>query len=187
MGQPVRPTLENVLRVLGIDPGSRATGWGILECDQGRAEAVRWGVIRPSLLGSFEGRLLEIQNELLHLIDEFSPAHAAVEDPFHARSAGSALKLGQVRGVAVVTLMQRDIAVESYAPRQIKKAVSGFGGAEKSQVARMLQTLFGLPELPSPSDAADALAIALCHVHHAGLGTVGARKGGQRIGYPIRG
>lgn len=179
--------LEYLVRILGIDPGSRATGWGVISCKDGCAEATEWGVIRPSLDGSFEDRLLTIQEGLLKVVLKFTPSHAAVEDPFHARSVASALKLGQVRGVVVVTLRQEKISVASYSPREVKKAVSGFGGAEKSQVARMIQSIFGLSEPPTPSDAADAMAIALCHVHTAGLGTAGAPATRRKLRHPIRG
>jgi crossover junction endodeoxyribonuclease RuvC len=149
--------------ILGIDPGSRKTGFGIIQAHGARQLYVASGVIRLGD-GALNDRLKILFDSISSLIDEHRPEHVAVEEVFMAKSAGSALKLGQARGAAVVACVSRGLTVADYTARQIKQAVVGTGAANKEQVQHMVQTLLKLPAAPQ-EDAADALAAALCHAH----------------------
>lgn len=150
--------------ILGIDPGSRKTGFGVINAEQGKASYLTSGIIRLPVdqpLGPRLGVLFEALNQI---IDEYTPDQLAIEQVFLARSPDAALKLGQARGAAMVACVVRGMSVHEYAARQIKQAVVGTGGADKAQVQHMVKTLLKLPAAPK-EDAADALATALCHVH----------------------
>lgn len=149
--------------ILGIDPGSRKTGFGIIQAQGQRHLYVASGVIRLGDI-ALSDRLKILFDSISSLIDEHRPEHVAVEEVFMAKSAGSALKLGQARGAAVVACVNRGLTVADYTARQIKQAVVGTGAANKEQVQHMVQTLLKLPAAPQ-EDAADALAAALCHAH----------------------
>ncbi|MBN7798566.1 crossover junction endodeoxyribonuclease RuvC [Parahaliea mediterranea] len=149
--------------ILGIDPGSRKTGFGIINFDGGRSEYVTSGVIRLPQ-GSLPERLGVIHASVSELIELHCPQEAAVERVFVAKSADSALKLGQARGAAIVACVARAMAVSEYSARQIKQSVVGTGAADKAQVQHMVKVLLKLPAAPQ-EDAADALATALCHAH----------------------
>lgn len=149
--------------ILGVDPGSRKTGFGIIRHLSGRSEYVTSGIIRLPK-GELAERLRVIHDSLCQLIDEHGPEELAIEQVFIARSADSALKLGQARGAAIVACASRDLAVSEYSARQIKQAVVGTGAADKTQVQHMVKVLLNLPSEPA-EDAADALAAALCHAH----------------------
>lgn len=151
-------------RILGIDPGSRITGYGLIELDRGQVRYVACGTIRTNQKLPFAHRLNEIFEGLNEVIQMHRPAVAAVEDVFLATNPRSALKLGHARGAAVVAAMQNGLMVYDYSPRQVKQAVVGYGQAEKSQVQHMIRVLLGLAAAPSP-DAADALAVAICHAN----------------------
>ncbi|MEM9254930.1 MAG: crossover junction endodeoxyribonuclease RuvC [Pseudomonadota bacterium] len=149
--------------ILGIDPGSRKTGFGIIHFAAGRSEYITSGVIRlPD--ASLPERLRIIHAGVSELVEQHSPQELAVEQVFMAKSAGSALKLGQARGAAIVACVARDMPVAEYSARQIKQSVVGNGAADKEQVQHMVQVLLKLPAAPA-EDAADALAAALCHAH----------------------
>jgi crossover junction endodeoxyribonuclease RuvC len=149
--------------ILGIDPGSRKTGFGIINYVSGRSEYVTSGVIRlPE--GDLAGRLRIIYDSVTELVELHCPQELAIEQVFMARSAGSALKLGQARGAAIVACVTRDMAVSEYSARQIKQSVVGTGAADKTQVQHMVKVLLQLAAEPQ-EDAADALAAALCHAH----------------------
>jgi len=152
-------------RILGIDPGSRLTGFGIIEIHRFKAVYVTSGCIRmqskPMPL-----RLQEIYTGISQIIEQYQPTVSAIEEVFMYRNAASALKLGQARGVAIVACVQQGLPVHEYAPTQIKKAVVGNGHADKVQVQHMIKVLLSLSNTPQ-EDAADALAVALCHTHHA--------------------
>jgi len=149
--------------VLGFDPGSQVTGYGVVEA--GRKPKLRdVGVVRPKRGEPLESRLRTIYERALELIDQHSPDVVAVEDPFVGKSAASALVLGQARGVLLLAAAIREVPVVSYSPRSIKAAVVGRGSASKEQVQFMVQALLGLRKPPEPLDASDALAVALCHV-----------------------
>jgi len=148
-------------RILGIDPGSRFTGYGLIDSDGQHARYVSSGCLKVRG-ASLPARLGLIFSEVQSLIHEFQPHLFAIESVFMHRNADSALKLGQARGAAICAAVTCDLPVAEYAPREIKQAVVGKGGADKSQVQHMVRVLLNLTETPQ-ADAADALAIALCH------------------------
>ncbi|HEU4403608.1 MAG TPA: crossover junction endodeoxyribonuclease RuvC [Candidatus Polarisedimenticolia bacterium] len=153
--------------ILGIDPGSNATGYGLVESRAGRLTAITFGIIAPPRGLEFLERLPHIATALEQLLVETRPEAVAVEDLFHARNSRVALQLGHVRGAALLPLLKAGMPVHQYAPRLIKKAVAGYGGAEKEQVRRMVQILLGIRDSRMPLDASDALAVAICHAHSA--------------------
>lgn len=155
------------MRVMGIDPGSACTGYGIVEEVDRQLRAVSWGSIRCSPKQTFPERLKRIHDELVRVIREFSPDSVAVEDLFFASNAKSALKLGQTRGVTLLAAMVAEKPIAEYSPLEVKQSVVGYGRAEKEQVRTMVTALLKLKEPPEPLDAADALAIAICHIHAA--------------------
>ena len=150
-----------MIRILGIDPGSRFTGYGLIDSDGRHTRYVSSGCLRVNG-DSLADKLGLIFGELCTLISEFQPHQFAIESVFMHRNADSALKLGQARGAAICAAVTRDLPVAEYAPREIKQAVVGKGGADKTQVQHMVRVLLNLNEAPQ-ADAADALAIALCH------------------------
>lgn len=151
------------MRILGIDPGSRITGYGIIEVEGDRARLVAQGVIKTGA-GEFAGRLGAIFEGLQALIESWRPTEVAIENVFVSRNASSALKLGQARGAAVCAAIAQGLPVAEYSPRSVKQAIVGRGGADKVQVQHMVSVLLRLQERPA-EDAADALAVALCHQH----------------------
>lgn len=155
-------------RVLGIDPGSRATGYGLVDARSGTLSFVACGCIRTSG-ASVPDRLGEIHDGVRRLIADYGPDLAAIEQVFVARSVSSALKLGQARGAALSALVAAGLGVSEYAPRRVKQAVTGTGAASKPQVQHMVRLLLNLPAAPG-ADAADALAIAICHINTLGPG-----------------
>ena len=150
--------------ILGIDPGSRKTGFGVVQAHKGKASYLTSGIIRLPVDEPIGPRLGVLFASLNQIIDEFRPDQLAIEQVFLARSADAAIKLGQARGAAMVACVARDMSVHEYSARQIKQAVVGTGAASKEQVQHMVKTLLKLPAAPK-EDAADALAAALCHVH----------------------
>ena len=157
------PKKEN-FRILGVDPGSRATGYGVITKDGSQLDFVACGVIRLGDKYSFNERLKVIFDGLCEVIDKHKPTVAAVEDVFVARNPRTALKLGHARGVAVLAALQNGLSVHDYTPRMVKQAVVGYGNADKQQVQQMVRVLLKLSSSPS-SDAADALAVAMCHAN----------------------
>jgi crossover junction endodeoxyribonuclease RuvC len=151
------------MRILGIDPGSRFTGFGIIEVQGDRATHVRHGVIQTGT-GEFTERLGVIFEELREVIRAEAPVEVAVETVFLSRNASSALKLGQARGAAICAAISMGLPVAEYSPRSVKQAIVGRGAADKVQVQHMVSVLLQLRETPA-EDAADALAVALCHQH----------------------
>lgn len=150
--------------ILGIDPGSVKTGFGIINVVGNRHEYVTSGVIRLPTKEELPARLKVIHDSLLEIIETHSPQFAAIEQVFMAKSAGSALKLGQARGAAIVSCVSSGLEVAEYSARQIKQAVVGTGAAKKEQVQHMVQILLKLPAMPQ-EDAADALGAAICHAN----------------------
>lgn len=148
-------------RILGIDPGSRATGYGILDLSGSSLSPVGWGVISCSPKESFPDRLFRIHEELTRVIRELRPGEASVEKVFLAKNAASALKLGQARGAAIVACRTEGVPVYEYSAREVKLSLTGFGAAPKEQVGEMVCRLLGIRE-PVPPDASDALAMAFC-------------------------
>ena len=157
------------MRVMGIDPGSNCTGFGIVEEIKGNLHAVHWSSVRSTTKDKFPKRLKRIYNELTIAIEKFSPDIVAVEDLFYATNVKTVIKLGQTRGVALLAAVNNDLQVAEYSPLQIKQSVVGYGRADKNQVQNMVTTLLRLKEKPDPFDASDALAAAICHIHHDGL------------------
>ncbi len=151
-------------RILGIDPGSRITGYGVIDNIDGRLGFVSCGTIKTTPRYPFAHRLNEIFDGINEVVQVHLPEIAAVEDVFLAANPRSALKLGQARGAAIVAAMQNGLSVTDYSPRLVKQAVVGYGQAEKAQVQHMVRVLLGLSASPS-ADAADALAVALCHAN----------------------
>jgi crossover junction endodeoxyribonuclease RuvC len=153
------------VRVFGIDPGSERTGYGCVETDGSRHRMVVCGAISGPALASFSDKLLRIHRQLSAILAECQADCAAIENLFFAVNVRSALKLGHARGVAMLAAVEAGVPVFEYTPAEIKRAVVGYGRAEKPQVQQMVKLLLGLSAVPSPHDAADALAVAICHVH----------------------
>jgi crossover junction endodeoxyribonuclease RuvC len=155
------------VRVFGIDPGSERTGYGCVETDGRRHRLVTCGTISAIREDTFPQRLARIHRELSRLLAACRPDCVAVENLFHATNVRSALKLGHARGVAMLAAVEAGCTLAEYTPAEVKRAVVGYGRAEKRQVQHMIKLLLGLPQAPSPHDAADALAVAICHSHTA--------------------
>jgi crossover junction endodeoxyribonuclease RuvC len=168
------------MRVLGVDCGGEFTGYGVVEDVPGGLRSLTYGAIRLATKEPLEIRLKRVFDELSAQIAAHQPEVVAIEDVFFAANAKSALKLGHVRGVAMMAASQHSLAVVAYAPLAIKSAVVGYGRAEKSQVQVMVARLLALSEPPEPPDAADALAIAICHIHTAATLRRQAASPGQR-------
>ena len=162
-----RPCLtpERAMRVLGIDPGTVACGYGVIDFHENRFKAVTFGVIRCKAKTPFVERLVTIFNGLDDVLEKTKPDCAAIEEAFAGKSIQSALRIGEARGLAMVCAGRQGIPVSQYAAKLVKKSVVGVGSAHKSQVQKMVQVLLSLPEPPTPEDASDALAIAICHCH----------------------
>ena len=163
------------MRTFGIDPGSQRTGYGCVETVGSRHRVIACGAIATPAHAPFADKLLQIHRQLTVLIDECRPDWVAVENLFHAVNVRSALRLGHARGVAMLAAVESGVAVFEYTPAEIKRAVVGYGRAEKPQVQHMIKLILGLAAVPSPHDAADALAVAICHLHSQvparGIGT----------------
>jgi crossover junction endodeoxyribonuclease RuvC len=163
------------MRVLGIDPGTATTGYGVVDSDSSGDRAVAFGVVLTAADLPLERRLLSIHSRLRDLMAELRPQACAVEELFFGRNSRSAFSVAQARGVALLAAAEYGLAVEVYRPMQVKQAVAAYGGAGKQQVQQMVRAMLGLAEIPRPDDAADALAIALCHAHsYLGLSRVRA-------------
>jgi crossover junction endodeoxyribonuclease RuvC len=174
------------MRILGIDPGSRLTGFGVVNVlRNGRLQYVASGVVRIPKGAELALRLKTVFDGVEEIVQTYQPTVVAIEKVFMAKNADSALKLGQARGAAICGSLAARLPLAEYSARQIKNAVVGRGGAEKRQVQHMVRTLLQLPGAPSP-DAADALACAICHAHHsvgllAGVRRVAAGRGEVRL------
>lgn len=151
--------------VLGIDPGSAITGYGLVREVGNKLTALDYGCIRTSADKPMELRLKKIYNELTGIINEHNPDSMAVEELFFNKNVRTALQVGQARGAILVAGAVGNLQVHEYTPLQVKQAVVGFGRADKAQVQFMVKTILGLPDIPKPDDVADALAIAICHTH----------------------
>jgi len=151
--------------IFGIDPGSDRTGYGCVNTDGSRHVLVTCGAISTPASATFPEKLLVIHSRLAALLGEYRPDAVAIENIFHAVNARSALKLGHARGVALLAAAEAGAPIFEYTPAEVKRVVVGYGRAEKAQVQQMIKLLLGLAEAPSPHDAADALAVAVCHIH----------------------
>jgi crossover junction endodeoxyribonuclease RuvC len=157
--------MRQSMRLLGVDPGSVKTGVGIIDVQGNHIRHIFHSVIRTGK-GEFDERLHILFRDLSEIIARYKPDDAAMEDVFVSKNVGSALKLGQARGALVAACGSHGLRVSAYSPTKVKQAVVGFGRAEKDQVGHMVRMLLHPPE-PVPEDAADALAVAICHAHHA--------------------
>lgn len=151
---------------IGIDPGTAITGYGLVrQTEAGDLLSVDWGVILTPTKMPMAERLNQIYVSLLDILKEHRPQSAAVEALFFQSNVRTAMSVGQARGVVLLALQQAGLPVSDYTPNQVKQAVSGYGAADKHQIQSMVSTLLKLPEIPKPDDAADALAIAICHLN----------------------
>lgn len=157
------------MRVIGIDPGTAITGWGVVEGAGNQLEMVAGGVVRTEAGLPLAERLQKIYRELTVLIRQWQPEAAAIEELFFSKNAKTALVVGHGRGVAMLALANADLSIMEYKPLEVKQALTGHGGADKTQMQHMIQLLLELPEPPRPDDVADALAVAICHIHSARL------------------
>ena len=154
--------------ILGMDPGTSIMGYGIVHVKNKKLHLVTMGVIHLSKLPEHSDKLKRIFERTLQLIDTYNPDEFAVEAPFYGKNVQSMLKLGRAQGVAMAAVLTKDLPIQEYAPRKIKQAITGNGNASKEQVAKMLQSLLKLKELPKKLDATDGLAAAVCHFFQGG-------------------
>ena len=153
------------MKIFGIDPGSERTGYGCVETEGSRHRMILCGAISAPLRATFPEKLLAIHTQLAALLKQCRPDAVAIENLFYSTNVRSALKLGHARGVAMLAAVEAGLDVFEYTPAEIKRAVVGYGRAEKPQVQQMVKLLLRLTAVPSPHDAADALAVAICHVN----------------------
>ncbi len=161
--------------ILGVDPGTAITGYGVLEYLGNKFKLLEYGTICSTKTDAPAVRLNQIYTLMMNLIEKFKPDHIAIEELFFNKNAKTALEVGQARGVLMLAAYQKGIQIHEYTPLQVKQAVVGYGRAEKKQVQFMVKAILNLAEIPRPDDAADALALAICHGHsfYSGL----ARRG----------
>ena len=164
----------STVRIIGIDPGLRRTGWGMIVCEGTRISHIADGVLTSDQTRSLAERLVQLREQLAKVIAEWRPDEAAVEETFVNSDARATLKLGQARGIALLVPAEAGLPVAEYAPNQVKKTVVGTGHAEKDQIHHMVKLLLPRAQPQSP-DAADALAIAICHAHHRGAQSLAKR------------
>jgi len=157
------------MRVLGIDPGSETLGWGVIDGSGSKYSLVDFGAVRSSSRTAFSKRILKAYEGVADVVERFRPDVLSIEEAFYAVNAGVAIKLGQIRGTMLLLAEQSGLEIAEYSPRLIKQTVVGYGNAEKHQVQEMVRLLLQMKTIPEPHDAADALAIAICHFHHSGF------------------
>lgn len=165
------------MRVLGIDPGTATTGFGVIESEKGQMKYVAAGVITTSKTERMSHRLLTLYKELSTVIAEFQPQLIAVELLFFARNVTTAITVGQARGVVLLAAAQAGVDVVEFTPLQVKSAITGYGKADKRQVQEMVKNLLSLPQIPKPDDAADGLAVAICAAQSKTFGQSSSPKG----------
>lgn len=165
------------MRILGIDPGTERTGYGVIELQGNKVSALTYGVVRTKSGTPAWERLLSIYEEMMRLCDAFVPQALAIERLFFKRNVTSAIAVGQARGVVLLAAAQAELRVMELTPAEVKQAVTGYGNADKQQVGRMVVRLLNLPSLPTPDDAADAVALALA---------MSFRLGSQRLVEAVR-
>lgn len=154
------------MRILGLDPGTATTGYGIIDVVDGRLQVVTYGAIRTPAREEMPQRLQRIYQRLNQLIADYQPDTAGIEELFFGRNITTAITVGQARGVLMLALANANIPVSEYSPPKIKDAVTGYGKADKAQVQLMVRNLLELEETPRPDDAADGLAVAITHYHY---------------------
>jgi crossover junction endodeoxyribonuclease RuvC len=158
-----------MVRVLGIDPGTAITGWGMVEGEGDELVMIAYGTITTPARTPLPERLQIIYHQLTEIIHQWQPETSAIEELFFSKNAKTALAVGHGRGAAMLALANAGLAIEEYKPLEIKQAITGYGGADKQQMQQMVKLLLSLDEIPRPDDAADALAVAICHLHSARL------------------
>jgi crossover junction endodeoxyribonuclease RuvC len=161
------PRRNVILRVLGIDPGIATTGYSVVEGDGDQLTLLTYGVVTTAAGRALSDRLLDLFRDLNAIVAEWKPESAAVEELFFSKNVRTALSVGHARGVALLSLANAGLLVSEYKPAEVKEAITGYGAAPKRQVQLMVQQLLGLPQIPRPDDAADAVAVAICHLHSA--------------------
>lgn len=154
------------MRILGLDPGTATTGYGVVDVEDGQLTAVTYGVIKTSARDPMPQRLQTIERGLKQLLADYRPDSAGIEEVFFGRNVTTAITVGQARGVLILTLANAGVPISEYSPPKIKDAVTGYGKADKSQVQLMVRNLLHLEETPRPDDAADGLAVAITHYHY---------------------
>lgn len=157
------------MRVIGIDPGTAITGWGVVEGAGDNLQMVAAGVITTAADTPLPARLQIIYRELTGIVAEWQPDSAAIEELFFSKNAKTALAVGHGRGAAMLALANANLTITEYKPLEVKQAITGYGGADKRQMQQMVKLLLSLDDIPRPDDAADALAVAICHLHSARL------------------
>ena len=151
------------MRIIGIDPGYAIVGYGVLDLVKSQFSVVNYGAVTTAAGTSFDRRLMEIYNDMCTVLDMFKPDCMSIEKLYFTNNKTTGIDVAQARGVILLAAVQRDIEIFEYTPMQVKQAVVGYGKAEKRQVMLMTQRLLGMKEIPRPDDAADALALAICH------------------------
>ena len=157
------------MRIIGIDPGTAITGWGVVEGDGDELRPVAYGAITTAAGTPLPRRLQIIYRELTDIIAQWQPESSAIEELFFSKNAKTALAVGHGRGAAMLALANADLPIAEYKPLEVKQAITGHGGADKQQMQQMVKLLLSLDDIPRPDDAADALAVAICHLHSARL------------------
>ena len=163
------------MRIIGIDPGYAIMGYGILDYKGNKFTPVAYGSITTDAHTPNEQRLMTLYDELRHIISEYRPDEASIEELFYNTNATTAIMVGEARGMALLACVQAGVAINEYTPLQIKSALTGYGRADKKQVQTMVKMILGLSEVPKPDDTADALAAAICHGHYSGSRIPGKR------------
>ena len=156
------------MRILGIDPGFATVGWAVLDSERGNLQPVAYGAITTPAHTNFESRLLMIKKDLETIIDRYSPTEMAIEELFFNTNITTGIAVAEARGVILCTAHRLGVKISEYTPLQVKQAVVGYGKAEKHQVIAMVTSILRLPKPPKPDDAADAVAIAICHAQSRG-------------------
>ena len=158
-----------MMRILGVDPGTAITGWGVVDGDGQSLTMVSYGAVTTPAGMPLPQRLQIIYRELGQVVAQWRPEGAAVEELFFSKNAKTALAVGHGRGAAMLALVNANLPITEYKPLEVKQAITGHGGADKQQMQQMVRLLLELEDIPRPDDAADALAIAICHLHSARL------------------
>ena len=153
------------MKIIGIDPGLIQTGYGIINVSNNQTYLIDYGIIKPPVKDSLANRLLTIYNDVCEIISNYEPQIFAIEEVFYGKNVQSAMRLGQARGASMVAAASKGISIYEYSARKVKQSVTGNGNAHKSQIQFMVKAKLHLDHNPEPMDAADALAIALCHDH----------------------
>lgn len=151
--------------ILGIDPGTATTGYGVIESEKGKIKEIAYGCVLTKSTESLETRLITIFDELTEIIKKFKPEMVAVEELFFASNTKTAISVGHARGVILLACSKAKVPVYEYTPLQVKQAICGYGRGDKQQIQKMVKALLNLEEVPKPDDAADGLAIAICHAN----------------------